>query len=233
MKRSVVYLALFGWLACTPLYAARPLSTDDAGTVEKGKFETEMSFDHCRHRPDGVCHSPGLAVKHGLTDRFDLGLGFSHSTGKDADGNTVGWGMSPLVIGFKMALLKEQQTLPNVSLSAGHEAGETEYGLNLILSREYGNLGLHYNLGYNSPGEALVKGSIGTSLAAEYTFMEKYRLCGELNGEILDDRSEVIGNSGLVGGEVDLGFLAWDVGVRLHDQRGPKATITTGITAGF
>jgi len=233
MKRTAIYLALSVFLAAAPLFAARPLSTDDAGTVENIKFETEMSFDHCQHRPDGVCHSPGLAVKHGLTDRFDLGLGFSHSTDKDADGNTVGWGMSPLVIGFKMALLKEQQTLPNVSLSAGYEAGETEYGLNLILSREYGNLGLHCNLGYNSPGEALVNGSIGASLAVEYMFMERCRICGELNGEVLDDRSEVLGNSGLVGGSVDLGLLAWDVGVRIHDQRGPKTTITTGATAGF
>ena len=228
-----LFLTVVLTIATGYLWAARPLSTDDAGTVEKEKFETELSFDYCQYRPDGTCQAPGMAIKHGLTDRFDIGLGFSHSTDKDYDGNTVGWGMSPLEIGFKMSLLKEKQTLPDISLSAGFEAGETEYGLNLILSREYGNLGLHYNLGYNSPGEALVNGSIGTSLAAEYTFAEKYRICAELNGEVLDDRAEVIGNSGLIGGSVDLGFLAWDVGVRLHDQRGPKATITTGITVGF
>jgi len=233
MKRTVIYLALSIFLTASSLFAARPLDTDDAGTVEKGKFETELSFDHCQYRPDGTCQAPGMAIKHGLTDRLDFGLGFFHSTDKDADGNTVGWGMSPLEIGFKMALLKEHQTLPDISLSAGYEAGETEYGLNLIFSRCYGNLGLHYNLGYNSPGESMAKGSIATSLAAEYTFAEKYRICAELKGEALDDRAEVIGNSGLIGGSVDLGFLAWDVGVRLHDQRGPKTTITTGITAGF
>ncbi len=90
------------------LWAARPLSTDDAGTVEKGKFETEISFDYCLFRPEGTCQSPAFALKHGLTDRLDFGLGFSHSSDKDTDGNTVGWGMSPLEIGLKMALLKEQ-----------------------------------------------------------------------------------------------------------------------------
>ncbi len=123
--------------------------------------------------------------------------------------------------------------LPDISLCAGFETGETEYGLNLILSRGYGNLGLHYNLGYNASGEAMVKGSIATSLAAEYTFMGKFRICGELNSEILDDRSEVLENSGLIGGSSDFGLLIWDLGVRIHDQRGPRATITTGITARF
>ncbi|MDP2808266.1 MAG: hypothetical protein Q8O74_09060 [bacterium] len=233
MNRTAIYLALSIFLTASSLFAARPLSTDDAGTVEKGKFETEMSFDHCQYRPDGVCHSPGLAVKHGLTDRLDFGLGFFPSTDKDAGGNTVGWGMSPLEVGFKLGLLKERPTLPDISVSAGFETGNSGYGLNLILSREYGSLGLHYNLGYNSPGEVMVKGSIGTSLAAEYTFAEKYRLCAELNSEIIDDRSEVLGNSGLIGGSLDIGLLIWDIGFRMHDPRGPKTTITTGVTAEF
>lgn len=233
MKRKAIYLALSIVLTATPLFAARPLDTDDAGTVEKGKSETEISFDYCQYRPDGTCQAPGFAVKHGLTDLLDIGLGFSHGTDKDADGNTVGWGMSPLEVGFKMTLMKEHQTLPDISLSAGFVTGSAGYGLNLIFSREYGNLGLHYNLGYNSSGEALARGSIGTSLATEYTFAEKYRICAELDGEMLDDRTEVLGNSGLVGGSMDFSPVIWDFGIRIHDQRGPQTTITTGITAEF
>lgn len=233
MKRTAIHLALYVILTVAPLFAARPLGTDDAGIAEKGKSETEISFEYCQNRPDGTCQTPGIAIKHGLTDRLDLGLGFSHSTDKDTNGNTVGWGMSPLEIGFKIALLKEHQTLPDISLSAGYEAGKTEYGLNLILSREYGSLGLHYNMGYDSPGKAMVKGRIGTSLAAEYTFAEKYRICAELKGEMLDDRSKVVGNGGLVGGSITLGPVDWDLGIRIHDQRGPKTIVTTGITAGF
>jgi hypothetical protein len=233
MKRAAIYLALSIFLAASSLFAARPLSTDDAGTVEKGKFETEISFDYCQYRPDGTCQAPGMAIKHGLTDLLDLGLGFSHSTDKDADGNTVGWGMSPLEVGFKLSLLKEQPKLPDISVSAGFETGSAGYGINLIFSREYGNLRLHYNLGYNASGETMVSGSFGTSLAVEYIFAEKFRICAELNGEINDDRSEVLGNSGLVGGSVTLGPVDWDLGIRIHDQRGPKTTITTGITAGF
>jgi hypothetical protein len=232
MKRTKIIIALL-LIGPFQAWAARPLDTDDAGTVEKGKIETEISFDYCRYRPEGNCQSPAFSIKHGLIDRLDFGLGFSHSTEKDADGNSVAWGMSPLEIGLKMALLKESQVLPDISLCAGFETGEAEYGLNLIFSRGYGNLGLHYNLGYHASGEAMVKGSIVTSLAAEYTLLEKFRICGELNSEILDDRSEVLGNSGLIGGSSDFGLLIWDLGVRIYDKRGPKATITTGITAGF
>lgn len=226
-------LLVFLTITSGSLWAARPLSTDDAGTVEIGKSEAELSFDYCQYRPEGICHSPGIALKHGLTDRMDIGLGFSHFTDKDADGNSTAWGMSPLEVGFKLALLKEMPTLPDISVSAGFETGSAGYGINLILSRGYGNLGLHYNLGYNASGEAMVKGSIATSLAAEYTFMEKFRICGELNSEIMDDRSEVLENSGLIGGSSDFDLLIWDLGVRIHDQRGPRTTITTGITAGF
>jgi hypothetical protein len=233
MKKTAIYLAFSILLGASPLFAARPLDTDDAGTVEKGKSETEVSFDYCQYRPDGTGQAPGMAVKHGLTDYLDLGLDFSHGTDKDAEGNTGGWGMSPLEVGFKLSLLKEQPKLPDISVSAGFETGSAGYGLNLIFSRGYGNLGLHYNLGYNSSGEAMVKGSIGTSLAAEYTFAEKYRICGDLNSVILDDRSEVLENSGLAGCSITLGPVDWDLGIRIHDQRGPKTTITTGITAGF
>jgi hypothetical protein len=233
MRKISISLAIFVSMTAAPLWATRPLDTDDAGTVAKGRTETELSFDHCQYRQDGTCQAQGLAVKHGLTDLLDLGLGFSHGTDKDADGNTVGWGMSPLEVGFKLTLLKEQPKLPDISVSAGFETGSAGYGVNLIFSRCYGHLGLHYNLGYNSPGEALVKGSIATSLAVEYTFGEKYRACGELNSELLDDGSEVLGNSGLIGGSVAIGPMNWDLGLRLHDQRGPKTTIATGITAGF
>lgn len=233
MKNRITYsMALVPIMASLAL-AARPLETDDAGTVEKGKSEAEISFDQCQYRPDGICQSPGFGVKHGLTDRLDLGMGFFHGTEKDADGNTIGWGVSPLEVGFKLALLKEKGPLPDISISAGFEAGSSGWGLNAIASREFSGLGLHLNLGYNGSGEAMVRGSYGFGLAAEYTLFEKLRLCGELNSELLDDMKEVLGNSGLIGGSIDLGLGSWDLGGRLFDKRGPRWQAVTGFTLGF
>jgi hypothetical protein len=216
-----------------PLLAARPLATDDAGTVEPGKIEIEMGLDHFQHRPDGVCQSPGFQLKHGLTARMDLGVAFFHETDKDAEGNTVGWGTTPLSVGIKGALLREHRSLPDLSLSAGFETGSSGWSLNGIASKEISGLGLHLNTGYNSAGQAMARGSYGFGLAAEYTLLQKLRLCAELNSELLDDMKEVLGNSGLVGGSLDLGFGNWDLGGRLFDKRGPRWQAVTGFTLGF
>ena len=232
MARTKIMIALL--LICSwRVWAARPLDTDDAGTVERGKSEAELFFEYCQYRPDGSCQVPGVTVKHGLTDMLDIGLGFSHSTDRDAEGNTLGWGVSPLEVGLKFALLKGKEVWPDISISAGFETGSPEYGMNLILSREHGPWGVHYNLGYDASGEAMVNGSMRTSMAAVYAFSDRVRICGELGGEIMDDGSEVLGNSGLIGGSVTIGPVDWDLGFRIYDQRGPQTTITTGITAGF
>lgn len=232
MHRLLFWLAALS-LAAAPVRAARPLATDDAGTVEPGKFETELSFDHCQNRPDGTCQSPGIQLKHGLTDRMDIGLAFGHDTDKDADGNTVGWGMSPLAVGVKAALMKERKALPDLSVAAGFETGSSAWWLNGIASQEIAGLGLHFNLGYQSAGEPLVRGSYTLGLAAEYTVLKKLRLCAELNSELLDDGQQVMGNSGLIGGSLDLGLGVWDLGGRLYDKRGPRWQATTGFTFGF
>lgn len=232
MKRFLYGLLALN-LAAAPLWAARPLATDDAGTVEKGKFETELSFDYCQNRPDGTCQAPGLQLKHGLTDRMDIGLAFGHETEKDADGNTVLWGATPLWLGLKAALLKEHPLLPDLSLSAGFETGASGWSVNGIASKEIAGIGLHFNLGYQSAGEQLVRGEYTLGLAAEYTVLEKVRVCAELNSELLDDGREVLGNSGLVGGSVDLGFGTWDLGGRLFDKRGDRWQAVTGFTFGF
>lgn len=220
-------------LAVWPLRAARPLATDDAGTVEAGRFEAELAYEHTQCRPGGLCQSPIFMIKHGLTPRMDIGLAFGHQTEKDGEGNTVTWGTTPLAVGIKAALLKDQKTLPDLSFSAGFETGSSGWSLNAIASKEVSGLGLHLNIGYNGAAESMVRGSYGFGLAAEYDLFDKLRLCAELNSEMLDDGHEVLGNSGLVGGSLDLGFGTWDLGGRVYDKRGPRWQAVTGFTFGF
>ncbi len=215
------------------VYAARPLATDDAGTVEPGKFEAELAYEHTRQSPDGICQAPGFQLKHGLTPRLDIGVAFGHQTQKDAEGNTVAWGTTPLSVGLKASLLREHKSLPDLALSAGWETGSSGWSLNGIASKNVSGLGLHLNIGYHGAGEAMAQGSYGFGLAAEYTLFQRLRLCAELNLEIWDDGQEVLGNSGLVGGSVDLGIGSWDLGGRLFDNRGPRWQAVTGLTVGF
>lgn len=225
--------ALLAAAQSLPLLAARPLATDDAGTVEAGKFEAELAYEHTQCRPDGLGQAPGFQLKHGLTPRMDIGAAFGHETGKDADGNTVSWGTTPIAVGLKASILKEHKSLPDISGSVGFETGSSGWCLNAIASRQISGLGLHLNIGYNGAGQAMVRGFYGFGLAAEYTLFQKIRLCAELNSELLDDGHEVLGNSGLVGGSIDLGFGSWDLGGRLYDKRGPRWQAVTGFVVGF
>jgi len=174
-----------------------------------------------------------ITLKHGLTERMDIGIVFGHETDMDGDGNTVSWGMSPLAIVMKMALFRDSLSLPNISLSATATTGNSEYGLNLIASKAYGKLGLHGNLGYEASGQPMVRGQVTAGLAAEYMILKKLRVCAELNSELSDDLKHVDSNSGLIGGSVDLGFATWDIGGRLFDKRGPRWQATTGMTFVF
>ena len=232
MKRGLCILVVM-LASMYPARAARPLLTDDAGTVEQGKIDLEPAYDLVMSRPDGSSNAPSLTIKHGLTGRMDIGIAFSHETDKDGDGHTMTWGMSPLALMIKMALVKGQPVLPDVSFSAAAATGASEYGLNLIASKTVGRFGIHGNLGYEASGQQMVRGEVATGLAAEYSFAGRFRAVAEFNSEMTDDLKQVNGNSGLVGGSVSVGSSMFDLGVRLYDRRGPKTGLTAGYTIVF
>ena len=68
----------------TSLYAGRPLTTDDAWTVEKGKFQVESGLDVSRQDNHDREFNPSLTLTYGLLERMDLGVGsgylFFHPT---------------------------------------------------------------------------------------------------------------------------------------------------------
>lgn len=70
---SVPFLVLF--LHVTFLFAARPLTTDDAWTVEKGQFQVELGFDAARQDTHDKELSPSITLSYGLLERLDLGIG--------------------------------------------------------------------------------------------------------------------------------------------------------------
>ncbi len=51
-----------------PTYAARPLTTDDAWTVEKGEFQLEAGFDALRQDNHDREYSPSLTLTYGLLE---------------------------------------------------------------------------------------------------------------------------------------------------------------------
>ena len=78
-------------------FAARPLITDDAGTVGKGTFQVELGFEMSDHRTDddGVvtredAFSATTTLSYGLLDNLDVLLGMPYEKMKlRDDGETV------------------------------------------------------------------------------------------------------------------------------------------------
>jgi len=61
-----VFLCLFPTVA----FAARPLPTDDAWTLEQGKFQIEIGFDGIRQENHDREYSPSLTVTYSLSQRM-------------------------------------------------------------------------------------------------------------------------------------------------------------------
>lgn len=77
-------------------FAAYPLATDDAGTVQPNAFELEASYDTLKDETNSRSQNLGVSFKHGITDRFEIGFSFPcrlHPGVLSASGR-LRWGLS-------------------------------------------------------------------------------------------------------------------------------------------
>ncbi|OGP93116.1 MAG: hypothetical protein A2156_08290 [Deltaproteobacteria bacterium RBG_16_48_10] len=76
-EKGISVILLFFLLSFHPasLDAGRPLATDDAWTVEKGKFQVETGLDFTRQDNHDREFNPSLTLTYGLLEQMDLGVG--------------------------------------------------------------------------------------------------------------------------------------------------------------
>jgi len=241
--KKILYLTLFLIGTTSFAYAARPLSTDDAGTVEKGHFEIENGFEYVKQ--DDEEYNLSLALKYGTSENLHFGvevpykfINFKESTNVD--------GMGDVKISSKYRFWDERERLPGLALgfSIKTETGdgekslgtsEVDYGLNGIVSKEIGKLASHLNIGYTFVGEP-GEDTLSYSCAMEYPINEDLNISGEVTGET-DFNGNFDDNpfNGLVGLNYALNEVAifdFGVGFEISDAS-PDYTITTGLTLEF
>ena len=69
----ILFIIFYSYFICPSLsLAARPLSTDDAGVVDKGHFEMEGSLEYTNQLDKEVALC--VVVKRGIFDNLDLGI---------------------------------------------------------------------------------------------------------------------------------------------------------------
>ncbi len=231
MKRSGLAVFIISIFFFSPfLFAGRPLTTDDAETVEKGKFELEIGYDWIKNSDNTKNQEMGISLKGGLTDWMDLGISVPFII-EEENNKLNEWGK--IEIGAKFSILKEKEKNPGISFTISGtpkpDEGDKIYGVNLILSKGFEKMAFHINTGTYSLKTASGNKNVFTySGAIEYNILEKLNLVGEIAGEINDEKPvEILTginyklNENLI---FDLGFAKG-----LNDNT-PDWRITAGIT---
>lgn len=171
MKMVSVLVGVFIYLNSVA-FAAHPLLTDDAKTVEQSSYELEVSYEKYKVANNPDSHLWGLSFKHGLTDKMDIAISFPFVIKPKPQEH-----FGPASIGLKFSIVKDV-----LSFSLSNELGSSEYFLNGIFSYEISPVMLHINLGYTSTGNQDIKGSIAYGFAFEYPF-KRFDIVGEILGE--------------------------------------------------
>jgi hypothetical protein len=242
---TVVPSLLF--LLSSSVFAARPLTTDDAGTVEKGKFQFETGFDFTRQDNHDREISPSLTISYGLLEKMDVGIGSGYLFVLPKEGeNENGFGDTELKLKYR--LLDERDWMPSFAMtgnlkiptaseSKGLGSGKTDFGINTIVTKNLSKRWvIHLNFGYTFLGEHGVNNEFNYSAAAQFILSDKWALVGEIvgvnnfNGRKGDDPiSGLLGTYYLISENV-----IWDAGVEIGmNKAAPDFRLTTGLTLLF
>jgi hypothetical protein len=174
-RRIIVSAACLLAVFSAGAWAARPFSTDDAGTVEKGKFELEAGYEYSDVLSGGVSGLCCPGFKHGVTEKMDIGIGFAYAFVPQA-----AEGLSPACLSLKFAVIQDL-----LAVSFAQEFGTAGFSLNSAWTRAFGPVEIDVNLGYSATAESDTPGSVTYGAAFIYGF-EKFdagcEFCGDKNG---------------------------------------------------
>lgn len=242
----VVILISYTLLPSTSAFAAMPLTTNDAYTVEKGKFQLEIGFDYARQDNHDKEFGPSLTLTYGLLERIDVAVGTSYlfiDPTKDKNENGVG----DTEVKVKYHLIDQKEWIPHFAVSGtlkiptasdskGLGSGKTDFGINTIftwnLSKQWQ---LYSNLGYTFIGEHHVENEFNYSVAAQFALTDKWALVGEVFGVNNFNGHKDDPISSLVGAQYALSDnFVLDAGVEIGmNTAAPDYRLTVGLTIFF
>jgi hypothetical protein len=175
---------------------------------------------------------------------MDLGIGSGYVFNHPKEGEREN-GMADTEIKLKYRWIDERNwrpaftvsgtlKIPTASESKGLGSGQTDFGINAILTKSLGKKwAVHLNLGYTFIGEDHVNNGLNYSMAVLFLLTEKWALVGEVvgvnnfNGRHGDDPF-----SGLIGTYYSItAKIIWDAGVEIGmSKAAPDFRLTTGLT---
>ena len=187
-------LVLLLLVAPISAFAARPLSTDDASTVDKGCMEVEAGFEYADDEDNE--YNLSTALKYGLAERLDIGVEIPYQF-IDVSGNGDVDGLGDIVVSGKYRFLDETEGFPALSFcfslktesadeNKGLGSGELDYTINAILTKELAKVVAHLNLGYTYAGASQGEAHddiFSYNFALECPCNDRLNFVGELTAE--------------------------------------------------
>ncbi len=242
---SIITLIQFLCLPCS--FAGRPLSTDDAYTVEKGRFQLEAGVDFVHQDNHDKEFNPSVTLTYGLFERMDMGVGSAYLFVNPAEGEKEnGFGDTALKMKYRLVdqkgwipfvAISGTLKIPTASESKGLGSGKTDFNLNTIFTWNLSKrLQLYANLGYTFVEEHGANNELNYSVAGQFTLSGKWALVGEISGlNNFNDHKKDDPFSGLFGIQHLINDnLVWDAGVEIGMNRAaPHFRVTTGLTFFF
>ena len=192
-------------------FAARPFTVDDAGTVVPQGFEIEAASDLSKNSA-----TAGLCLKHGITDRMDIGFAADYTVSPETDRQ-----ISPLTLSCKYAFIPD---LLSGTLTTSFD--DPVWALNIILSKPISRFTMHGNLGIEAE-----------SFAKEVTFTwgiaSTVTLLRSTTGVEISGTHQEIAEM-MLGTQISIfNWLAFDIGAMLMLQPDNHLGLTTGLWFGF
>lgn len=254
MKKSLsAVVALFCFSLTLPAFAAHPLSSDDAGTNGKMKFQLETSAEFARDKQDGVTsnsQSIGVALSAGLLETLDISLAVPY-TWKQEDQNRHG--VEDVTVALKYRFLEIGSTSfavkPAVTIPTGNDpdfgAGRPSYGVTLISTCEFKELklptALHANVGYiyQVYPDTVVesrKSLWNVSLAGAVEVAKGVQLVAEVGAATNDDKADSAWPAFITGGVIYSALESLDLSLGIKGGLNAPATdiaVLTGLTFKF
>lgn len=229
-------------LASSPVLAARPLATDDAGTVAGQHFEAE--FGYILDQPRGGAEkSSGLtaSLKYGLLENLDLGAELPYELSPVS-------GLGDICLKCKYRFLEESDSLPALAVRAdiktatgdankGLGSGQMDYGAHALVSKTWDLVSVSADIGYTLVGVPAGEQSANAlfyGLSLTYAALEQIDLMAELTGASVSGGGESPLQAQLGANYALLEDLKIDGGVTLGlNDATSKYLATAGLTYGF
>lgn len=177
-------------ILASPVFAARPLVTDDYYTIAQGGYELEIGYASTQNQASQA-NSANLSFKRGVLDRFDLGIEIPYTLSSPA-------GLNDVLLHAKYRLWErgEDEGLTgridykfnNGNAGQGLGSGDNDYSLLLIYSRKFGKTKAHLNFGHVTVG---INAGVQTDDYFAYAIAMEYPVWGD-KGDIM---AEYVGNN--------------------------------------